>query len=1768
MSKAASGAPAGGEVVKTGREVDTIVQSLLRHAADPDEGVRAQVSFAVHDLGLAEPLLAVSSLVVFLARNGKLEQGHRVALLRMLAQLLETQTAREAVAASQQHGASAQNQLVSHAVKYCSREMTQAADSVTDISVPCSQCLVLLANVNCSLVVDELLSLMPAGALPNYYLVKTLADVAAAEPVAFVSKLKEVMARMTPVIGSIKKSPMKWVFATAYGRFSESMGHYLASHAEAGTEATVTSASFEIHMASAFDVLFGSWLPTAEDAKVRFACLECLGQMCLLLDRPALEARLPKLVPAYLAQFKKEKSTDHLPIVHGLCSTLQEAVKTTSLTASINNQPPLLTLVMQTLHPMVSRPVDFTVPVTGKVHAGLLRCFEILARYDMEAVLHFVIGRFQLKERETRLASLLILRHFVNALDDILEDKKPTLMAAVLTLLGEQDLLLRKTLLQLIVSMANQQYLTLEGGQNIIKFILQQCAMNIEGEDREGRVMAGSPPAGSPLSNGGKNEATPLQIRNAGNHILGVMAAKVPSSHRVLWPYLVELVVEPEFNRAAPVIFKVLEHVASVKRAEEHPDFLINWEAAVNMPSPQALLARIMVLACEPLRHRGEQGLIMCRAMGALGPLIHPLIGKYFDESAPSLVAHLEAHPASAAAGSPEALNVSKWQDTLLKLYRETISLVADSAKWMQDLATAMGEQFKLYKGDSAMLRCVQRFLGATLARVENRNALQAGLDLMLNTVAHDKDPERQGCAQGMGLVASVHLDVVLPKLTERLAPKVPEKPKSSGFFSFGGGDAKPQGPDDKTAATIALCYGYVAAYANPELIVSRLDVHILHNILPLMPKARSPQSSVVLRVHLIKAVDLIGKAVHSSRLPDNKKNWKMAQRDELLTGLIGFLDEKPQPKPPAPAGSPPAKEGPVGAKPTLEVRLLGVNAAATLANLEPPIPQALRQRLTDAVFPFYGLNALGEIVAADGDRPSGNAASKQSSADKPGSSPTAKENLASSVSINVDGTFETGESMLESLMANMHTLLSSLISMEATVPSLVDLMRLLEPWTRSSRTVERERACQALLTVLKKFVSKCVHEKVSMAPATTVPELGAFLAAILTRCNDSSLLVRQAATENAQALLYIAQVLANPDNPKPAQEIKLITDIRNRLVEVPEGDSPSASAFSGADERLVILRDLCSLLTAVVSVNDLMALQEALLAKGVLDRDLAAAQGAALIFKTILFSKASEMTLSVRTMVTGILAALKALRVGEVVEILQAALRILTRCHFSLVVTQLLEATVPLPREVEDAITALVETGPADPSQVPVRAVGMEPEWDPVLADKVVLHFIHVLNETPVLNDKPTPVLQCATAAISAMMSVPSMRAMVDTHWAAILCTLLMRVGTSSGIGGDKNASTIDATGAVRAFLQAAQDDALLKKLDEARVWPVLEQANHYDDGMTTVTRAISEVHPTRKRALLAYLSKYFSQQSYTGQRIVATAMLAEFTNHAGEDLPFLREVIRFMLPRVADKINKVRKQALRGLGHLVRVWNDETIAMAPSVLSSLKAASEDADADVAAEAVSSLTRLAGVVSEALIGPMLISICFRLRPAFDRKEEKVRAGAFTLFGALARFGAPDNAMDDGVRGNFIDQVHASVPIFTVHANDAVEAVRLATVAAFRLLAPLLGAEFVPVLEEATGEPYNYDELVQRLCPLLNTHHSERLRLYVDNTTSYFGAPSTAIRGNAAFLAGVLVATAQPEQRRTISLGALTSEIIKLLDDSQAQVRSRAAKALSLLHAI
>ena len=897
---------------------------------------------------------------------------------------------------------------------------------------------------------------------------------------------------------------------------------------------------------------------------------------------------------------------------------------------------------------------------------------------------------------------------------------------------------------------------------------------------------------------------------------------------------------------------------------------------------------------------------------------------------------------------------------------------------------------------------------------------------------------------------------------------------------------------DEAALSTVILSYGYVAAYAQPEFLLSRVDVYILHNLLPLMPKARTH----LFRITAVTTLDLVGKAIHADRLPEGKRNFKLTQRDEVLAQLIVYLDER----------------GRRDVKVSGEMRAYGLATVATLVQLTPPLNADVRSKLLLAVLPYF---ALTETQLAEDNR------------DK------RKE----------DEGYETKEKREEptvlSIQTSLNTLLATLVRCDPSLTTVLDSVKLLEGYLVSVRVVERQRASASFLVLLKEFVRECVKEEGRVKrEEKAVPLLGLYLSMVVCRVLDSDVEVRGASVENVQALLYVNQLLGNPDQPKPSQEVKLVSECKAKV---------ERAAMA---ERMEGGEDLAGVLVSLLPVAEVSRLLNGLFT-AFIDADTDAALGAAFFWSRLIHLQGKALTADLKMLVGGELLTTKQVKQKEVLEHVYSGLRQLAVLHFNPVVGQLLDTHVPLSKEYVDAYTALVAEG------------GVEG-----LALQFVEHLCGLVNDTPIDKDKPAVVVSVSTNALKEISKVDAIKPLMQSQYAAVVCTLLMRIGMCNDVD---QAGTADAIAALRAFFTCVGDVTLLAELDSAEVFKGLSTPS-YDDSVTLICRALCTHRPVElKAAILSYLTKFFSQHSYIGQRIVATSMLAELVTHSGggsggEGGSLLRDVIKFLLPRVADKVAKVRKHALRGLGNLVGVWNEETAEMATSILSSLISASEDSDAEVAGEAVASLTRIVGVVSDATIAPMLISICFRLRPAFDRKEDNVRASAFTLFGALCRFGKGGGGEGGGDMRDFMDQVHTNLPIFILHLNDEVGGVRTACHMGLKALSTLLDPAFAALVEDGVWESAGYDELVYRAAPVLSAAYPQHVRGYIDSCVAYFTSPWVELRGASALLACCLLASAGEAVRKNITVSALVTALIKLLEESSAGVRAKAVKGLAYLH--
>ncbi|ETO19397.1 hypothetical protein RFI_17830 [Reticulomyxa filosa] len=292
--------------------------------------------------------------------------------------------------------------------------------------------------------------------------------------------------------------------------------------------------------------------------------------------------------------------------------------------------------VLSTIHPYASVKRNFSDQRSLKRHAEMMQCFEYMAKARLTQTLSFVLARLQAKADELRLSSLLVLRHLVNSLGKCptshQTDKQKnqliflnsyflflfffpiylfifaTVVISILpshntTRVGKYCCLglikVRKALIELIMGMADQGYLTLEGGQNMILFVVIQCAIS----DREIAAYQGSRPAKKPKPNDdskseetkseengksedtketteevGNDETSPEQIRSGADRILNVMATKVITVHDAMWPYLFQLLIPPKQLQAIGSICKVLAYLAKHKKENADKAFYVRWE--------------------------------------------------------------------------------------------------------------------------------------------------------------------------------------------------------------------------------------------------------------------------------------------------------------------------------------------------------------------------------------------------------------------------------------------------------------------------------------------------------------------------------------------------------------------------------------------------------------------------------------------------------------------------------------------------------------------------------------------------------------------------------------------------------------------------------------------------------------------------------------------------------------------------------------------------------------------------------------------------------------------------------------------------------------------------------------------------------------------------------------------------------------------------------------------------------------------------------------
>ncbi|XP_059158762.1 maestro heat-like repeat-containing protein family member 1 isoform X2 [Physella acuta] len=1661
-------------VRSTGGQVDEMTLALIDAAHDNDQTTREVIANSLFDLGRKKPALILSTCHTYLKKHSKLSLEHRIIILNTVERIVKETLD------------SVDLNLASNLIKQASSELTQSKEVSPEWQTAASGVLVALGTKYCNEVMGEMLEKFQPGVLPHFFVVQTIGNLAAANVYDMVPHLTAVLGTMLPMLGLAKYDNMRWVFASAISKFSEAILEYCANLDQA-PDKSVSTDRFSAEIFSAYDILFNVWLQSKE-AKLRLTIIEAVGHMTHVMSKDRLQEQLPKILQGIYSLYKRHPEPYH--ITQGLCMVLDAVCVEGNLTLE-----PHFDNLINILFAQIFQPVDYTNQMSMKNHNELLRSFAIMARAFSGKLVGVLLAKLESKDEKIKMGILSIFKHVINAAVSAMEDKKEVIVSGLRGLCNETNNKVKKVFAQVIIAMAHHGYLELEGGHHMVEFIVRQCSLD---EDPKGKR--------SPDPEYVSNEA----LRHMCDNILQLVTTTIDKMEIVLWPYLLELVVPEQYTASVGTVCRSLAYLAHKKREENAQDFWIDFETQPNIPKPTQLIARLMVMAGHPKSGR-DRGIHVLNLMKNLSPNLHDNIVGLWDAVIPKLNSYLDGPESDEEeekdAGEQEAEKWSQknWEDLLLKMLSKSLDVV-DNEEWIAELGEAFGQQIPLYTNYVDERNFAFKCLGIIMRKSTKKDFVNKHLDLIFSTIKHLDQVEREGCAIAVGYTASSHLDTVLTKL-DKVAKNDMTK-KSSGILGIL--KDKSEVNVEQVKATLMLCYGFVALYSPPSLIISRMEATILRSISPYFPTVKDTS----VKQNLIRCADLIAQALNPDHL---EQEYKFSTRGEFFVHMQTYIKAEPTTH--------------LGT----DTRTLAMNTCANLIKLEPKLSEAevfdLVQTCTDSLFP---MSATGMPF-------------------RKGKEESPTELL------------ET-EAMMEAAFSAMHDVFKEIIKKDCTPSGLESIFKHLAQWMLSEQEHERERALNTWLIVQKFYL-----DIVEVKHPHVLDQEGNFLARLIPRCTDPVVKIRQLAIDCVHCTLSIAlRHEGNPNNSKDAM-IDAIPTLKERLKKSDPNilfsvvnDLSKVIAKKLPADCLVPFMEI--LQQGLLDVQSSSSSGACVVLNAVMKIRGPDIRSKVEVFLETLYEKLFQIqhpqtktgTLrTIRTMATHhLLPTLTSLltyqlpyddNVVEIWKILsqESNLTALILDHF----LELLQKSLPYEEKAD----------PRDKEKT-IKTATVVP-----LAVTYALTEIFKVEET---EENVTKVFPRLFAAL--MVRVGSSVAAKPPKEKKQELTESKPEKKKKGVVEKKPQKVVPiqvATTALKTFLEHTKMTDMLEQLEKDGAWSLMEDEVEYPEAITLLARALlNEEKETHLADIVNSLTSVLSSL-YESQRVTVAAFFAELINQKCKgDEGLITLIMNSLLGRLVDESHIVRMLCVRGLGNIASVGKAQVQKYATTILSAMMAGmddKEDPEDYITIEAMSGLSRILGEIQEEHIRAILINVSLKIRPCFEKEKCAVRAQAFKLFGNLSRFG------DGPSKAPFLEQIHSNFISLLLHLNDKEEEVRQSCKYALRHLGPLMGSEVMNdkfqrhLMEDGH---LHYGEFMNDLAKLVIQDLKEKINFYVMGCVSFFKSTWPEIKSNAAMFIGFLLGNLPKDMQSNITKEHICSALILLLKDSSPLVRSKAAEAMSLLY--
>ncbi|KAG9472874.1 hypothetical protein GDO78_016069 [Eleutherodactylus coqui] len=1202
-------------------------------------------------------------------------------------------------------------------------------------------------------------------------------------------------------------------------------------------------------------------------------------------------------------------------------------------------------------------------------------------------------------------------------------------------------------------------------------------------------------------------EVTEESVRRISINTLYLISTTVERVTNVLWPYLLEFVVPIQFTNALTPVCKSLVHLGQKKQEEGMEKLLINYNVNVNLPSPHALFTRLLVVSASLDPGDGRNAAAL-RLLSVMQINIHPTTGQFWEQEIPPLLEYLEGgvHFLGVTPPSPiifyqgvteKPHQQPVWEERLLKFLVGSLQAVSDDV-WICQLSQEMRKQLNNYNNSALEKNFLYKCIGSSLGACANRELVRKELQELLTSARYQDETDREGLAVAFGICSTHHLDDSLDKLSEFLKSDIMKK--NTGIFNLFKDRA--DGDLEKIKSALILCYGYVAVYAPIELVLPRIESDILRNVfLYFHTKVlgiKVEPKDLTLKLCLIRSISMIGLAICSS---SQAGFFHFSRKSELILQLVEFLKLEPVDS----------------LKSALRHRAL--TACSYLVKLEPPLSDADKAEMINTalscVFPLPPISTgnVGELHK---------------------------------------------ETLYADTMEALKDLLRGLLFWNITPQGLEEMFRILDPWIRSRKEHERERALEMSSSLLKFYL-----HKLNVNCVVSFHNLGILIGRLSPRCSDSLASIRQHTLDCIYYLLYIQMRYEGFAPDHKDDQVEKLQTLRDGLLN-PDSSVLFHTCF---DIAMIIGRRLPPEQLTSLLFNTFTGLS---------DPDINCSRAATVMINSLLKDRGTILLAKVPDIILRVQEQLEETPEEHVRKAAVQTVYILATQHVKVVVSSLLSSPLPYDSEMVTLWQALS----SDP---PLTSQVLN-----ILLEKMTGDVPYKECKTSLLSSASGRVatLQplAATCALREVLSQPKSSPAVQEFYAQLFVALLLRVSCMVGVQLPKNlGATKDrkntsqnqssrnldpCSSAVEALtfmlIQGGSEEVALSVMADGG-WEKMKKEDTHHIGVTSLSSSMVRYAGPKLPEIIKKL-QLAQSSAYDNQRVTATAFLAQLLQSSElGDFIFLEPLMDNMTSRLKDSNVTVRMLAIRGLGNIASGYPEKVRKHGSQLLTAMISAMddrEDPDHIVTQEAMSNLSRLLPHVQESDMHSFLIHTAIRIRPFFDHEREELRRSSIILFGNLTKFSSGNG------EETLFEQIVNGLVTLLLHLQDPKPDVVKACKFALQMCAPSLNNQgladmFTSHLHPERG--LHYGEFMNNVCKHLLLGYPDLIPRLIQTNISYFKSIWPDIRAAAPLFIGFLVLHMQPDQCKMVDLDHLVTSLIILLKDPVPSVRIKASETMGRL---